>query len=322
MGFAGDAVEAGFLCGLLGHGGDAGRVGAGALLRRFRGARRRVGRVLGGLELLGLNLILDLVEDLGPDDDVGKRAELRDPPAAHEPCEHEEVRRAMGLAGRVPLVRPGAVGELGEEVGEGGREGEGALPLEGVLGEAAEVAVGGEDVEVAGVQRGDGDGAAPEDEVLGVFADLAEGEDVALADLVESVGMGLVSCKVGDERTGLNLRLCWLREANKLDHGRRRWIRISLQLLNDFLLVICHEEGKSTIQKPRLFKGVLGHEGVGRRQPKTALSLVLLIWRKVINVERNRNLHPRCEGPSGSLEVQGSDFVLRDGFINVVYCGR
>ena len=113
----------------------------------------------------------------------------------------------MGLAGGVLLIRSWACGELGKEVRERGSEGEGSLPFECVLGEFAEVAVGGEDVEVAGVERRNGDGAAPEDEVLSVFADLTEREDVALAYLIKSEGK--FSTCAAMKMIGSNLRLSW-----------------------------------------------------------------------------------------------------------------
>jgi len=92
----------------------------------------------------------------------------------------------MSLTRTKVLVRPRRVRQIGEEVGQRRSDGESAGPLLGGAGQDGEFAVGGHDVDVAGVEGRDGDGAAPGDEVVGVFADLAVAEDVALADLVES----------------------------------------------------------------------------------------------------------------------------------------
>lgn len=100
----------------------------------------------------------------------------------------------MDFGGAELLVGAGEDGELGEEVGEGGCEGEFALPFEGFGGEERQIAVGGEGVGVAGVEGWDGHGAAPENKVLGEFADLGEGKGVGLGEL-EEAGMLVVFMK-------------------------------------------------------------------------------------------------------------------------------
>lgn len=92
----------------------------------------------------------------------------------------------MGFAGGELLIGFRTVRELGEEVGERRRKGKGPLPFERILGQLGEIAIGGENINVTGVERGNGDGAAPENEVLGIFANLAERENIALADLIEA----------------------------------------------------------------------------------------------------------------------------------------
>ena len=92
----------------------------------------------------------------------------------------------MGLARAEVLVRSRALGQVAQEVGQGRRHGEEALPFQAVLGQPSRVAVGGDDVDVTSMERRYGNRTAPVDEVLSVFADLTEGENVALCDLVEA----------------------------------------------------------------------------------------------------------------------------------------
>lgn len=123
-------------------------------------------------QLLGLELILHFIKDLGPHDDVGEGAELRHPAAAHQPRQHLQVRRPVVLGRAEPLVGARGGRQLGEEVGEVRRQGKGARPGLAGAREEGEVGVGREDVHVSRVQGRDGDPAPPEDEVLRVFADL------------------------------------------------------------------------------------------------------------------------------------------------------
>lgn len=114
--------------------------------RRVRGRRGVGGRAgllgLRGAQRLGFQLVVDLVQDLGPDDDVGEGAQLGDPAAAHEPGQHGQVRRAVVLAGREELVGARRGGQGREKFGQRGRQGERARP--GLAGprQQAHVAVG------------------------------------------------------------------------------------------------------------------------------------------------------------------------------------
>jgi hypothetical protein len=160
LGLGGDTLEPGFLGGLLGDGGDMGAVGSGVVFGRLGGAGRpwsgsggagfRID-IGGGADLLSLHLVLNLIEDLWPDYDVGKGAELGDPATAHEPGQHEEVGGPVGLAGGELFIRTRGLGELSEEIGEGRSKRECSLPLEGVEREAGEITIWGEDVLVLGV---------------------------------------------------------------------------------------------------------------------------------------------------------------------------
>lgn len=239
-----------------------------------------------------------LVENLGPDDDVGERAELSDPAASEEPGQHAEVQRPMGLAGTKRLEGARRVGQLREEVGQRGREGKGSVPLDCVLGQAGEVAVGGDDVDVPGVQGRDGNRTAPEDEVLGVFADLARREDVALADLVEGHG-------------GLG-------EPRKLNHGDVRGIPICLKLGYDLLLVLQEEQREVLVEELGVIELLVAQERVGRCEPQAVLAPMMLAG-DVGDEEGCRDLDRRRQHTGGRVEMERRYLVAGHGLVYVMH---
>lgn len=142
----------------------------------------------------------------------------------------------MGLARGEPFIRPRALGELGEEVGEGRGKGKCTLPFKCVLGELRVVRIGRPDILVARVEGRDSNGATPEDEVLSILADLSCGENIALAYLMEAAKLMLA---LGSNNGGvcghgfdgdLHIRHCWFGESHKLDHRSGCWIWVSLKL--------------------------------------------------------------------------------------------
>lgn len=149
------AVQASFLGGRLrghrcGGGGERARLVHGVFF----------GVVVGALDALLVEGVVDFVADLGPHDDEGEGAEAGDPAVAQQPGEHLHVLRAVGLGGGEGLVRAGREGEEGEERGERGGQRECCAPCCAGRGERVIGGVGGDDVGVAGVEGWDGDGAA------------------------------------------------------------------------------------------------------------------------------------------------------------------
>lgn len=75
--------------------------------------------------------------------------------------------------------------------------------------------------------------------MVGIFAGLAVAEDVALADLIESVRVldrELESMDYTQRRR--NVRHGWFTQPHKLDHVSRRGVGVCLELRGNLLLVV------------------------------------------------------------------------------------
>lgn len=66
----------------------------------------------GNAKFLCFDLVVNLVQDLRPYNDIGKCAKLGHPAASHQPSQHAEIERSVGLAGRDEFIRPRHGGEI------------------------------------------------------------------------------------------------------------------------------------------------------------------------------------------------------------------
>lgn len=66
----------------------------------------------GSAKFLRFDLVVNLVQDFRPYNDIGKRAKLGHPAAPQQPSQHAEIERPVSLAGGDEFVGPRHGGEF------------------------------------------------------------------------------------------------------------------------------------------------------------------------------------------------------------------